>query len=52
MKIKNKKFKKLFWEIRRHAIILAFYAAIIALIVFGILFIVSIPELIGCLIFG
>lgn len=50
--MKNRKLKKLFWEIRRYAIILAFYAIVIALVVFGILLIVSIPDIIGSLIFG
>lgn len=52
MKIRNRKLKKIFWEIRRHAIIIAFYAAIAFLAILVACFIVSIPDIIGMLIFG
>lgn len=52
MKIKNRKLRKLFWEIRRHAIIISVYLLIAFLAVLAVCFIVSIPEIISMLIFG
>ena len=46
-----RKLKKLFWEIRRHAIIIAVYAVIMLAIIFAVCFILCIPEIIGSLIF-
>jgi hypothetical protein len=51
MRIKSKKLRKLFWETRRHAIIIAIYLLITLLAVLAICILVSIPEIIGCLIF-
>jgi hypothetical protein len=52
MNIKNRKLKRLLWEIRRHAIIIAVYAVMFFLAVWAICFVLALPELIGMLIFG
>jgi hypothetical protein len=52
MKIKNRKLRKFFWEIRRHAIIFAVYAIILFAVIWAICFMLSIPEIIASLFFG
>ena len=52
MKITNKKIRKIFWEIKRYAIIFCFYAVIMFAIVLAVCFVLSLPEIIGILIFG
>lgn len=52
MKITNKKIRKFFWEVRRYAIILCFYAIVMLAIVLAVCFVLSLPEIIGALIFG
>ena len=51
MKITNKKIRKFFWEVRRYAIILCFYAIVMLAIVLAVCFFLSLPETIGALIF-
>lgn len=52
MRIKNRKLRKLLWEIRRNAIVLAYYVIMLIPVILAILFFVSIPEIIGWLIWG
>lgn len=52
MKIKNRKLRKFFWEIRRHAIIFAVYVIILFAVIWAIYLVLSIPDIIGSLIFG
>lgn len=48
----SKKTKRFFRKLKMDLLRLAVYAVIILVTIFAILFIVSIPELIGWLIFG
>lgn len=50
--IKNRKLRKLLWEARRYAIIIAFYGVMLCLAIMAICFVLALPELIGMLIFG
>ncbi len=55
MKIKSRKLRKLFWEIRRYAIIFAYHAIIIcalAVLTLALCYVFALPEIIGMLIFG
>ena len=46
MRINNRKLRKLFWEVRRHAIILSIYAVCFLLAIYAICFVLSLPEII------
>jgi hypothetical protein len=47
MKIKNRKARRIFWEIRRHCIIIAVYAVFGFALAFAVCLIVGLPEMIG-----
>lgn len=52
MKIKNRFIRRMLWEIRRHAIIIAFYSAMLFVCAWLLCFVLTLPEIIGLLIFG
>ena len=49
MKIKNRFIRRMLWEIRRHAIIIAFYAVVGFALAFAICLVVGLPETIASL---